>query len=56
MYFTCRVCGNDTFKVSFSLILKCTKCGATFSLRREIDVPEPRKPLKPEDDVRPFEF
>jgi len=51
MYLLCRVCGNDTFRITVELIAECTSCGAKMSL---YSPSEPKIP-KP-DDVKPFKF
>ncbi len=50
MYILCRVCGNDTFRITAELVAECTNCGAKMSL----SLPKPRIP-KP-DGVEPFKF
>ncbi len=50
MYILCRVCGNDTFRITVEMVAECTSCGAKFSLGKPIDkLPKP-------DGIEPFRF
>jgi DNA-directed RNA polymerase subunit RPC12/RpoP len=59
MYFKCKNCGNEAFRITLDFKIECANCGEILELhvrRPERPRPEPKpKPFSP-DEVKPFWF